>query len=291
MKSVGIIGPGRVGSAMAYALDNCGYRVVVVSRKVLPGGVLTIRDRKYKTVSLAEISKEADTLLITTPDGKISEIVKQLQVFKLEKKVILQMSGSYSSAILASLQAKGALCGSLHPLQSFATVEQAIENLPGSYFTYEGDETLLENIKILVKELGGVLKTLPSPEAKAVYHAGACIVSNYLVALAWLGTQCLSSAGFTAEEAREALVPLMQGTLNNISSLPLTKALTGPISRGDSGVVENHVRILSREIPDINRAYCNLAPYLAKLALAGGNITEEKYKRILEITRGGKKDE
>lgn len=291
MKNVGIIGPGRVGSAMAYALDNCGYRVVAVSRKVPPGGVLTIRDRNYKTVSLAEISKEADTLLITTPDGKISEIVKQLQVFKLEKKVILQMSGSYSSAILASLQAKGALCGSLHPLQSFATVEQAIENLPGSYFTYEGDETLLENIKILVKELGGVLKTLPSPEAKAVYHAGACIVSNYLVALAWLGTRCLSTAGFTAEEACEALVPLMQGTLNNISSLPLTKALTGPISRGDSGVVENHVRILSREIPDINRVYCNLAPYLAKLALAGGNITEEEYKRILEITCGGKKDE
>lgn len=284
MKSVGVIGVGRVGSSLAYALDNCGYRVAVISQKASSGGAVKIKEREFRALSLLEIAKEADTLFITTPDGIISTLVKQLQTFNLEGKSIFHMSGARSSLILAPLEAKGALCGSLHPLQSFANIEQAIANLPGSYFTYEGDEALLEDVKILVKELGGVLKILPSPEAKVVYHAGACLASNYLVALAGLGARCLSFAGFTEEEACEALVPLMQGTLNNIAQLPLTDALTGPISRGDTEVVENHVRALSREIPDINKVYCDLAPYLAKLAFEGDHISEEKYKNFLKIT-------
>ena len=290
MKNVGIMGVGRVGSALAYALESSGYNVTVVARQVPAGGELIIKTRKFRAVPLRKIGQETDMLFITTPDGVISNIVEQLQCFNWEGKVVLHMSGAQSSQLLSPLQAKGALIGSLHPLQSFANVEQAIANLPGSYFTYEGDIALFEEMQTLVKKLGGVLKILPSPEAKAIYHAGACFASNYVVALAGMGAQCLCAAGFTEEEASKALLPLMQGTLNNLAQLPLTVALTGPFSRGDTEVVEKHIRVLAQENPVLKRMYCVLAFYLAKLAYTGGRISEEQYQIFLKMINEGQQE-
>ncbi len=283
MKRVGIIGLGRVGSALAYTLRDYGYDVAVVSRRVSPGEMAAVKDKKIQAVSLTQVLQEAELLFIATPDGIIGEIVTKLQDYRLEGKAVLHMSGAHSSALLVPLREQGALIGSLHPLQSFATVEQALENLPGSYFTYEGDQLLLEEVRLLVEKWGGVLKILSSAETKVIYHAGACLASNYLVALAWLGVHCLNYAGFSEEEAREALTPLMQGTVNNIARLPLTKALTGPISRGDLEVVRNHTRVLAAELPEVNQIYCFMAPFLGKLALEGQNITVETYRELLQM--------
>jgi predicted short-subunit dehydrogenase-like oxidoreductase (DUF2520 family) len=283
-KWVGIVGLGRVGSALAFSLQHLGYEIVVASRRFSPGQKAVIRDRQFAVVSLAEIGRKADLLFLATPDGIITKIAEKLaQDRQLAGKGVLHLSGAHSSKVLEPLRKTGAFLGSLHPLQSFANVEQAIENLPGSYFTYQGDEALLGEVAKLVQDLNGFLKILQSPESKVVYHAGACLVSNYLVALASLGVRCLSEAGFSEEEARRALTPLMQGTVNNIAALPLTKALTGPIVRGDLAVVRNHLKALSAELPEVRQAYRVLSPLLGKLALEGNNIKAEVYEELLGI--------
>lgn len=283
---MGIIGMGRVGSALAYTLERCGLEIIVCSRRFSPGETVSVRDRYFRAVSLADIGREAELLFIATPDGIIQDIAAQLAYLPQEAlvgKKIFHLSGAHSAEILAILREKGALIGSLHPLQSFADVEQAIENLPGSYFTYQGDEALVEEVALLVEKLGGVLKILHSPESKVLYHAGACFVSNYVVALASIGVRCLARVGFSEEEARQALTPLMQGTVNNIFALPLSQALTGPIVRGDLEVVREHLQALSAELPEIKQVYCLLSPFLGKLALQGNNIKAEDYEELLHI--------
>ncbi len=283
MKSVAIVGFGRVGTALATALDSFGYTVRIVTRQPQVEKKVMFNQKEFAVSRLDEVVKEVDVLFITTPDGVIKEIAAQLQDMKLNIKAALHMSGSLTSEVLVPLAKQGVALGSLHPLQSFANVEQAIKNLPGSYFTYDGDDSLIEWAGVLVKELGGVLNILPSAEAKVIYHAGACIVSNYLVGLLQLGVDCLTYAGFEPEQAQEALLPLMKGTLNNVSSLPLTKALTGPISRGDVEVVESHLKAMDRELPAVKGPYCALTPVLADIALRAGGLTEAQYNKLLEI--------
>ena len=285
MKSVAIIGFGRVGTALATALDSFGYTVRVVTKEPQVNKTVIFNQKEVAASKLDEVINEVEVLFITTPDGVIKEVVAKLQDMKVSVKAALHMSGSLTSEVLAPLAKHGVAVGSLHPLQSFANVEQAIKNLPGSYFTFDGDDSLIEWVGVLVKELDGVLNILPFAGAKVIYHAGACIVSNYLVGLLQLGVDCLTYAGFEPGQAQLALLPLMKGTLNNLFSLPLTKALTGPISRGDIEVVESHLQAMDRELPSVKDPYCALTPVLADIALRAGGLTEAQYKRLIEIVK------
>lgn len=285
MKTVGIVGLGRIGTALAVSLDSFGYSVKVVRRE--PRTMQVSNVTKYTISSLEEAAKNTNVLFITTPDDIISEIVSKLQSIEVNCRAVLHMSGSLSSEILKPLKERGVLTGSLHPLQSFPNVDQAVKNFPGSYFTYEGDELLLPWITGLVDSFEGILKVLPSIEAKAIYHAGAVVVSNYLVGLAHLGNVCLEKAGFSNEEAREALLPLMKGTMNNLLAMPPAKALTGPIVRGDIGVIRSHLKAFENDLTDVLPAYRAMALVLANISLQSGRITEEKHKEISTLLNGG----
>ncbi|MCR4440696.1 MAG: DUF2520 domain-containing protein [Peptococcaceae bacterium] len=283
MKTVGIIGLGRIGTALAVSLERCGYLVKTVRRDQGAKRAGLINGKDFAVITLEQAAQETEVIFITTPDDAIESTAKRLAEIGIKCQAVLHMSGSLSSEILEPLRQAGAMTGSLHPLQSFPSLERAVENLPGSYFTYEGDPSLLFWVSTLVERFGGILKILPSPETKAVYHAGAVIASNYLVALAQLAIDCLAQAGFTPEEARAALLPLMKGTMNNLLCLPPAKALTGPVCRGDVGVVESHLKALEQELPEALDAYCALAPVLARIAVESGRITGKQYDELIKL--------
>jgi len=60
------------------------------------------------------------------------------------------------------------------------------------------------------------------------------------------------------DSAREALLPLLQGTVNNLRRLGLPDALTGPIARGDLGTVRRHLEALEASAPDLLPVYREL---------------------------------
>lgn len=287
MKTVAIVGLGRIGTALAVTLERCGYPVQIVRRDQSVLRVSPVKGKEFIVTSLEKAVLEADVLFITTPDDIIAEIAVRIQKINTTCKAVLHVSGSLSSEILAPLKEKGIETGSLHPLQSFPNAEQAVKNFPGSYFTFEGDNTLLPWISELVEDLGGILKILPSTDMKTIYHAGAVFVSNYMVGIAELGIKCLVQAGFRPDEAREALLPLMKGTMNNLAALSPEKAITGPISRGDVGVVKSHLQSFEEGLTEIIPVYCELAEVLANLSLKSGKITKEKYYEIITTLKGG----
>lgn len=287
MKTVAIVGLGRIGTALAVTLERCGYTVKVVRRDQSQARVSPVEGIIFDVITLEKAAQSAEALFITTPDDIIPEIAARLQKVDTNCKAVLHMSGSLSSEVFTPLQTKGIKTGSLHPLQSFPSIEQAVRNFPGSYFTYEGDTSLVPWITELVADLGGILKTLPSTEMKAIYHAGAVFVSNYMVGIAHLGIQCLIQAGFSSDEAREALLPLMKGTMSNLAAMSPEKAITGPISRGDVGVVRSHLQFFKKELAEVIPVYCELAAVLAEISVKSGKITNEKYKEIISVIKGG----
>ena len=82
---------------------------------------------------------------------------------------------------------------------------------------------------------------------RAGYHAAAVLASNDVVALMAaaaprLGARRAAGGG----GPRAALAPLMLAAAANVRALPLERALTGPVARGDVATVERHLAALAR---------------------------------------------
>lgn len=280
MNHVGIIGMGRAGTVMAYALAQHDYHVQVVLHRPQSTAV-TIKTREFVVRSLAQVTEESEILLIATPDKVIGDIVQALSVMDLARvRAVFHLSGAVSTHILDPLKKKKVAIGSLHPLQSLADLDQALINLPGSTLTYDGDPAMLVWIEDLTARLNCKLVVAPPGMNKALYHAGASMASNFLVTLAAMGNECLRQAGFSEEEARSALTALMRGTLGNLDELPPEQALTGPIVRGDAETVRMHLDVLNTCIPNLLPAYGALGALTGSMARQAGSLPAPQYELL-----------
>jgi predicted short-subunit dehydrogenase-like oxidoreductase (DUF2520 family) len=99
-----------------------------------------------------------------------------------------------------------------------------------------------------------------------LYHAGAVIAANYMVALADAARALLVAAGVSPDQALPALIPLMSSVVQNLSQLGLPGALTGPVARGDVSSVEQHLRILAQRAPEMLDLYRRLGRDVLRLA-------------------------
>ena len=108
--------------------------------------------------------------------------------------------------LLREAKHHGAHVACIHPLQTFADVESAILKIPGSTFGITADAEILPWADRIVEDLGGRPFHVSS-EDKALYHAAACIASNYLVTLMYLVEEIYGRMGLSREEAIRALAP------------------------------------------------------------------------------------
>ncbi|HUP28373.1 MAG TPA: DUF2520 domain-containing protein, partial [Chloroflexia bacterium] len=197
---------------------------------------------------------------------------------------VVHCSGALSSTVLQPARDMGALTASFHPLQAFADLSAAIENLPGSTFALEGDEALVSQLDVLVDLLGGTPLHLRA-EDKILYHAAAAIASNYTVTLAALASDLLVREGIAGDsnQALRYLMPLLHGTIQNLDSTGLPDALTGPIARGDTGTVAAHLAALDECAPEMAHVYRHLARLTLPLALDKGGLSEMEAQEIAKL--------
>jgi predicted short-subunit dehydrogenase-like oxidoreductase (DUF2520 family) len=286
MLKIGIIGAGIVGSALAIRLADNDYEVVAVSSRThLSAEKLaqTIKGcRALKTNQM--VADVADIVFITTPDAMIPQIASELQWHKGQS--VVHCSGADSAEVLEPARKMGANTGAFHPLQSFAGVKQAIANLPGSTIAIEAAEPLFTTLKEIAEKLNCRWIELKA-ENKVIYHAAAVIASNYLVTLVKLADDLWETFGIPREQATQALLPLLKGTLNNIEIAGIPQALTGPIARGDTETVKKHIAALQKEAPDALSAYCELGLQTIPIAQAKGKIDEEKAAELRVALKTG----
>ena len=272
--SIAVVGAGKVGSALALLLNRQGYPVAgIASRSLTSARRVADKLGVPATVRPEEVTREAGVVFITTPDRVISEVACRIAEKGgfLPGQVVFHTSGAHPADEVGAARSCGALAASLHPLQSFANVEMAMENLPGSYFALEGDAGALPLAERIVKDLDGKSFSIDARD-KALYHAAACIASNCLVSLMHLATGLYNRFGLSREEAFEALFPLIRGTIRNISQVGPAPALTGPVSRGDSPTLAGHLEVLKEGDPLELDLYRTLCLYTIRVALEKGSI-------------------
>ena len=193
------------------------------------------------------------------------------------------MSGAHTAQLLEPAADKGAITISVHPIQSFASVEQAITLIPGTYFSIEGDTRGYSFAQEMVEKLGGKHFILDS-NSKVLYHAAASVASNYLVGLLKTALDLLAAAGVPEEVRLPAFLPLVEGTLKNTKKLGIPQALTGPISRGDLGTLEKHLDAM-KELPELLSVYRALGLVTVDAALQKGTINEKQAAAIRSLLK------
>lgn len=286
---IAVVGAGKVGCALALLLNRQGYPVAGVASRSLDSASRVAGELKVPaTVNPEEVTSGADVVFITTPDRVIADVADEITKrggFR-PGQVVFHTSGAHSADEVGSARRSGALAASLHPLQSFADIKMAMENLPGSYFALEGDREALPLAEQIVKDLGGKSFAIAA-EDKPLYHAAACIASNYLVSLMHFATGLYSRFGLTREEAFDALFPLVKGTIKNISQVGPSQALTGPVARGDGSTLEGHLKVLKDVGEQELDLYSRLGLYTVRVALEKGSINAEQAKNLDDILREG----
>jgi predicted short-subunit dehydrogenase-like oxidoreductase (DUF2520 family) len=282
--AIGFIGAGTTGTALAVRLAQCGYPVTSVSSRSLTSAkTLAARISGCKVCDGAqEVADIAGFVFITTPDDTISKVAAEVKWH--DGQNVVHCSGAHSIDILEPAKRCGANTGCFHPLQTFASVDHAIDNIPGSTFAIEAEGPLASMLKEMATSLEGEWVTLKAGD-KVLYHAAAVFACNYLVTLVKLATDLWQTFDIPPAQATKALMPLLRGTLSNIENVGLPDCLTGPIARGDLGTISRHLVSLSKQAPSLLGIYKELGRQTVPIALAKGKIDSQRAEELKALLR------
>jgi predicted short-subunit dehydrogenase-like oxidoreductase (DUF2520 family) len=275
---VGIIGLGRLGTALALALDRAGVPpAAIASRDAGRASSVAARLAEPPRVSASPeaVLEAANLVFLTVPDAAVAGAAAALPWGTHHAAV--HCSGALGLEALAAAAAKGAGTGCFHPLQTF-TPGAGPGAFEGIACGIEATGGLAATLEVMARTLGARPFSLAGAD-RALYHAAAVFASNYVVAVSALAQRTWARAGLDPAAAREALAPLTRAAAENAASLDPVAALTGPLARGDAGTVARHLRALAGDAPAFD-AYTALARSL----LAAGIPADAAARARLAVT-------
>ena len=211
-----IVGPGRLGHALAGALREAGIEVEdPLGRGARP---------------------EAGVVLLTVSDGEIGAAAAAMP----PRALIGHCSGATTLEPLAGHHAF-----SLHPLMTIPAGRAARFAGAGCAIAGESERALA-----VARGLADALGMRPvhvADEDRAAYHAAASIAANFLVTLEGAAERLAATAGVD----RARLAPLVRAAVEDWASLGAERALTGPIVRGDEETVARQRAAVEERAPEL----------------------------------------
>ncbi|MEU6609336.1 DUF2520 domain-containing protein [Streptomyces shenzhenensis] len=284
--TVGVVGAGRVGPALAASLRLAGHRPVAVS---------AVSDTSRRRAELllpdvpvvppAEVLQRADLVLLTVPDDTLPGLVSGLAETGAVRpgQLLVHTSGRYGARVLDPALRAGALPLALHPVMTFTGTPVDVQRLAGCSFGVTAPDELRLAAEALVIEMGGEPEWVVE-ENRPLYHAALALGANHLVTLVAQSMELLRAAGVEAPD--RMLGPLLGAALDNALRSG-DAALTGPVARGDAGTVAAHVAELRRHAPQSLDGYLAMARATADRALAHGLLKPELAEDLLGVLATG----
>lgn len=275
---VAVIGPGRVGGALALELRRAGHRVIAVAGHGPAGAAGSAPSASLQRflalvpeaapLPVEQAPRGADLVLVTTPDDAIAAVAARAAAADVvgPGQRWVHTAGGRGLDVLAAVVAAGARAAACHPAMTFPDPERGAANLPGTSWAITADEPDLGWARLLVLDLHGSPVTLAGRD-RTLYHAGLAVGSNATTAVVSLARDLLLGAGI--EDPGPFLAPLATASAAGGATRGVA-ALTGPVQRGDVGTVAAHLRELQRSYPEAVAAYASLSRLVLAQAVRGG---------------------
>ncbi len=228
-----IVGRGRLGTALATALDRAGHEVSGPLGRGADGAA-------------------ADAVLLCVPDAEIARAAAHIAPGPL----VGHCSGATGLGELTPHEAF-----SLHPLM---TVTADGADFAGAGAAIAGSTPRALDFASEIAHALGMRPVEIAEADRAAYHAAASIASNFLVTLEAAAERVAGAAGVE----RAQLVPLVRATVENWARLGPERALTGPVARGDEATVERQRAAVEEVAADLLPLFDALVDTTRALATA-----------------------
>lgn len=276
-----IVGPGRVGTALAVALGRAGHRVVAVG-----GGSEDSRTRFAEQVAgvrshpdPAEVVGRGGTVLLATPDDAIEQVVTDLAAADalVAGQHVVHVAGSRGLGVLRRAALAGCRVAACHPAQTVPAGPPDPDVFVGVAWAVTCDGEDRPWATDLVEAVGGDAHAVPD-DRRVLYHAALTVGSNTVGAAVAVARQLLAAA--RVDDPRAFLDPLVTASVGNVLA-DGAGALTGPLVRGDVGTVAGHLAQLDVDVPVLADAYRHLSRVL--LDQVGAGLDTETRQRLADL--------
>lgn len=275
--NIGIIGTGRLGLSLAYALQPFGKVRWVCNRSGTHISGFTSYTLEQLTPKQIQ---EVDCIALCTTDKEIENVVEKLVRLAnaFEKKVVFHCSGALSVSLLEPLQQCGAFILAMHPYQTFPYPDkQLIMSIP---WLIEGDKEAMIRIKPFLEIIQATTyksSRILSTQEKLLWHSTAVISSNFTATLYQIAAEIIQHLKIDAPE--EFIRSIAQQTIvNAYSSLQKQGRIemSGPIVRGDMNIVQEEIDALANVNPLFSTLYQQLSE--ATLQISTSILNDSQHK-------------
>jgi predicted short-subunit dehydrogenase-like oxidoreductase (DUF2520 family) len=235
LDSIAVVGPGRLGTALAAALRAAGLTV-------------------HGPFGRGERLDDPTAVLLCVPDGEIAAAGDAIEPGPL----VGHCSGATGLEVLVPHERFA-----LHPLMTVPA------GAPPTVFAGAGAAIAGSTPRALavaeaLARAAGMTPTRVAEADRAAYHAAASIASNFLVTLEGAAERLAATAGVD----RALLAPLVRAAVDNWAAHGAAAALTGPIARGDEATVERQRAAVAERTPELLTLFDVLAEATRALAAA-----------------------
>lgn len=291
--TLSLVGPGRLGSALARGLHRSGIPVEVVMGRTADSAraVRLAEELGAEPTFSWKRALSADVVAFCVPDSALDVCVKEAasalaaeasevdrgegRIGATRPRAAFHTSGSGGIEALEPLASLGVRAFALHPVVSVPDPDTGPEVFYGKYAALEAVEGAEELASQMARRLGLEIFSVPGDQ-RAAYHLACVMASNLLVALQAAAAEVAGQAG--VPNPVDVLSPLARGALDNVAKMGPKRALTGPIVRGDVDTLGRHIAVLRSRHPRLLALYRSCSEIAAELA----DLDEERKSRIME---------
>lgn len=245
-----IIGLGKVGRTLLNAYRNVeDTSIYIYDRDRTKINNEADNSKVIAAYSIEDI-KTVDVVFVTVIDRKVLSAMDEISNEFNGTTVIMSATISMDNAMRHVKNSKNILL--MHPIQTFSDDRGGREALNDIYFSvqYKGSKQFIDKF---CDEFQCHYILADEGFNRYLYHAACIFASNFIVIIMKMASELISSCGLSDDDIDYVLYPMMEKTIRNIREKGITSSLTGPVMRGDSDVIRNHLNAI--EDDDIKEIY------------------------------------
>jgi len=238
MNRFSVIGAGYVGLNLIRSLQKNGYVLQHIFQKAR-GGYFASR----LTSDMAELVRAADFVFIAVQESKIKAVAQAVAAHAAPRgKIFFHAANSLTSDELSPLRRAGARVASFSPLQTFIGFREDEDLFAGITFLLEGDKAAVTLAQRIATDLQA--RVLPVRKTDKIYfHMAAIAAANFFIAGMKFAERRLQQT--SGRPGLEILFPLVEQVLRNVKKIGWRDSLSGPLKRGETGLLAKHESLLA----------------------------------------------